>query len=68
MATTTLGGKAGWAPAPRQLLEARQPMPPEPLAPFADHLPGKIETGRDTVIRQAPGGQQHQFGAHDVTI
>ena len=56
-ATTTLGGKAGWSPAPRQLLEAGQPTSPKPLAPLADDLARQIEAGRDDVIRQALGGQ-----------
>src|SRR5205814_4443614 len=37
-ATTTLGGKAGRPPAPRQLLEAWQSMPPEAFSPLADDL------------------------------
>src|SRR2546425_4275842 len=67
-ATTTLGGKAGRSPAPRQFLEARQPMPPETLSPLADDLARQIETCGDDVIGHALGGEQHQLRTDDVSI
>ena len=41
--TTTLGGKAGWPPASRLLLEARQALLEEALAPLTDDLARRIE-------------------------
>src|SRR5713226_5839212 len=67
-ATTTLGGKAGRPPAPRQLLEARQPVPPEAFPPLADDLARQIEARGDDVIGQALGGEQHQLRAYHVSI
>jgi hypothetical protein len=52
-ATTTLGGKAGGAPATRLLLQARQPEDAEPFSPFADDLAWGIEASRGDVIGQA---------------
>src|SRR5271166_5629267 len=49
IATTTLGRKAGWTPAARPVVEARQPMGTEPLAPLAGDLARRAELRRDTV-------------------
>jgi hypothetical protein len=66
--TTTSGGKAGWSPASRFLIEARQAVLEEPLAPLADDLPRGIETGGDELVRERLGREQDQFGADDVTV
>jgi hypothetical protein len=66
--TTTVGGKAGWTPAPRFLLEAAQAVLEEPVAPLADDLSGRIQSGPDLVVAEAAGGQEHDLGADDVTI
>jgi hypothetical protein len=66
--TTTLGGKAGWAPASRLLLEAGQSLLEEALAPLADDLARRVETSSDDVVAEAVGGQQHDLGADNVTI
>ena len=67
-ATTTLGGKAGRAPAARQFLKARQPIPPEAFPPLGDDLARQIETRADDVIGHALGGEQHQLRADDIPI
>jgi len=45
------GGKAGWPPAPRFLLKARQAGQAEALAPLADDLPGRTQAGADEIVR-----------------
>jgi len=67
-ATTTLGGKAGRPPAPRQFLEARHPVPPEAFSPLADDLARQIKARGDEVIGHALGSEQHQLRANDVSI
>jgi hypothetical protein len=66
--TTTLGGKAGCAPASKFLLEAGHAFFKEAVAPFADDLPRHIEARGYDVVAQAPRGEQHDLGANDVSI
>jgi hypothetical protein len=66
--TTTLGGKAGWPPAPGLLLQPRQAFGAEPLAPLADDLAGRIQARGNDVIREPPGGQEHDLRANDIAI
>jgi hypothetical protein len=66
--TTTLGGKAGWTPAARLLVEAREAVPEEAMAPFTDDLAGRIQARADIVIAEAAGGEKHDLGADDITI
>jgi hypothetical protein len=66
--TTTLGGKAGWAPASRLFIKARKALLKETVAPLADNLPWGIQARRDDVIGQALGGQEDQLGPDDVSI
>jgi hypothetical protein len=66
--TTTLGGKAGCAPASKLLLEAGHAFFKEAVAPFADDLPRHIEARGNDVVAQALSGQQHDLGADDVSI
>jgi hypothetical protein len=68
MSTTTLGGKAGWTPASRLLIQTGQSVSEEAVAPLADDLARRIEPGRDDIIPEAFGCQQHDLGANDVTI
>jgi len=68
MSTTTLGRKAGCAPASGLLLKAGHTVFKEVLAPFADDLARHIETRSDHVVAQAVGGQQHDLRADDVAI
>jgi hypothetical protein len=66
--TMTLGGKAGWSPAARLLLEAREALVKEAVAPLADNLPRRIQALRDDIVGEALGGQQDQLRADDVAI
>jgi len=64
----TLGGKAGWAPAARLLVEAREAVLKEAMTPLADDLPWRIQARADLVITEAGGSQEHDLGADDITI
>jgi hypothetical protein len=66
--TTTLGGIAGWAPAPGLLLQPREAFGAKPLAPLADDLAGSIQARGNDVIREAVGGQQHDLRSNDIAI
>jgi hypothetical protein len=66
--TTTLGGKAGWAPASRLLVEARKALIKETVAPLAGDLPWGIQACGDNVIGQSLRGQEDQLGPDDVSI
>jgi hypothetical protein len=64
----TLGGKAGWAPASRCFLQARQAVVEKPLPPFADDLSRQVETRGDDIIPEAGCCQENDFRAHDLAI
>jgi len=66
--TTTLGGKAGCAPASRLFVQASQALVEEPLPPFADDLTLQTEARGDDVVAQAVGGQQDDLRPNDVAI
>jgi hypothetical protein len=66
--TTTVGGKAGWTPATRLLVEARKAVLEEAMAPLADDLAWRIQARADVVIAEATGGEEHDLGADDITI
>jgi len=66
--TMTLGGKAGWTPATRLLIEAREAVLEEAMAPFTDDLARGIQPRTDLVIAEAGGGEEHDLGADDITI
>ena len=66
--TTRLGGKAGWTPAARLLVEAREAVAVEALAPLADDLARRVQAGADVVVAETGRGQQHDLGADDITI
>jgi hypothetical protein len=66
--TSTTGGKAGWTPAARFLVEAREAVEVEALAPLADDLARRVQAGPDLVVAEAGRGGQDDLGAHDVTI
>jgi hypothetical protein len=66
--TMTVGGKVGWTPAPRLLLEAREAVLEEAMAPLADDLSWRIQTSADLVVAQAGGREEHDLGADDITI
>src|SRR6476646_2054654 len=50
IATTTPGGKAGWSPAARLLVETRQPLVIETLTPLADDLARHAQTCGDAIV------------------
>jgi hypothetical protein len=66
--TTTVGGKAGCAPAARLFLKTRDAVVEETVAPFADDLARSIESGRDEIIPEPFGGQQDDLRADDISI
>src|SRR3990170_4432246 len=68
MATTTLGGKAGRAPAARPLLQAGHTLRKDPLAPLADDLPTRIQSSGDCVVPEPIGRVERDLGPDDVTI
>ena len=66
--TTTLGGKAGCAPASRLFLKAGHSVFEETVAPFANDLPWRIESRGDAIVRESLGRQQDDLRANDVPI
>src|SRR5688572_2640671 len=66
--TTTLGGNAGFTPASRLFLKARQSVFEDTVAPFADDLARHIEAGGDEIVAEPVGGQQDDLRADDVSI
>jgi hypothetical protein len=68
IATTTPGGKAGRPPASGPFLQAGEALLEEALAPLADDLPWRVETGRDLVIAEALGRVKDNFGTDDIAI
>ena len=68
ISTTTLGGKAGWAPAARLLIEAGEALVEEAVAPLADNLSWGIQARRDDIVGQASRCQQDELRSDDVPI
>jgi hypothetical protein len=66
--TLTLGGKAGWTPAARLLIEAREAVVKEAVAPFTDDLAWRVQSCADLVIAEAGRRKEDNFGADDITI
>ena len=66
--TITLGGKAGWTPAPRFLVEAPEAVLKEAVAPLADDLSWRIQARPDLVVAEARGCKEHDFGADNLAI
>jgi hypothetical protein len=66
--TTMLGGKAGWTPAARLLVEAREAVLEEALAPLADDLSWRIHARADLVVAEAGGREEHNLGPDDIAI
>src|SRR3989449_1806912 len=66
--TTTLGGKAGCAPASRLFVQPRQALVEEPLPPFTDDLALQTEARGDDVVAETVGCQQDNLRANDVSI
>jgi hypothetical protein len=66
--TTTLGGKAGWAPAAGLFVQPGETFKEEPVPPLADDLARCIESRRDDVVSDVLGGEQDDLGANDISI
>jgi hypothetical protein len=64
--TTTLGGKAGCAPASRLFLKAGYSVVEKPVAPFANDLPWRIESRGDEIVAESLGRQQDDLRADNV--
>jgi hypothetical protein len=62
------GRKAGFTPAPRLRLKARQSSKGEPFAPFADNLTRRIQSGSDDIIGQAFVCEEDNFGSNHVAV
>src|SRR4249919_2796401 len=58
IATTTPGGKAGWSPAARLLVEARQTLVIEALTPLADDLARHAQTCSDALVAKPLARQE----------
>jgi len=67
-ATTTLGGKAGWPPAPGLLVQPSEAFEEEAVPPFADDLARRVEAPCDDVVADAFGREQNDLGADDFSI
>jgi hypothetical protein len=65
---TMLGGKPGWTPVPRSFLEAREPLLKEPLAPFADDLPRRVQALGNLIVIEALSCIKHDLGANNISI
>jgi hypothetical protein len=66
--TMTLGRKAGWTPATRFLVEAREALLEEPVAPLADDLSRGIQPRADLIVAETSGRQEDDLGADNITI
>lgn len=64
----TLGGKAGWTPAARLLVEAREAVLEEAMAPLADDLAWRVQPGANLVVAETNGREEHNLGANDISI
>jgi hypothetical protein len=64
----TLGGKAGWTPAARLLVEAREAVLEEAMAPLADDLSWRVQARADLVVPETGGCEEHDLGADNLTI
>jgi hypothetical protein len=66
--TTTLGGKAGWTPAARLLVEPREALVEEAMAPLTDDLSWRVQSRADLVVAETGGREEHDLGADHITI
>jgi hypothetical protein len=64
----TVGGKAGWTPAARLLIEAREAVLEEAMPPLADDLSWRIQPRANLVVAKTSGGKEHDLGADHITI
>src|SRR5271166_293704 len=68
IATTTLGGKAGWSPATRLFVQAWKSPGIVALTPLADDLARHAQACGDAIVAKPLARQEHDLGAHNITI
>jgi hypothetical protein len=68
IATTTLGGKAGWSPAAWSIVETRQPLKTEPLTPLAGDLAWQAKLSCYPIVAEPPAREQYDLRPHDIAI
>jgi hypothetical protein len=68
IATTTLGGKAGWSPATRLLVQAWKSLGIETPTPLTDDLARQAQACGDAVVAKPFARQKHDLGTHNITI
>jgi hypothetical protein len=66
--TTTLGAKAGQPPDLGFFLQPGEAFFEEALSPFADNLPGRVQTVGDDIVEQTLNGRQDNLGSDDISI
>jgi hypothetical protein len=66
--TMTLGGKAGWTPATRLLIEPCEAVVKEAMAPSTDDLAWRVQSRADLVVAEASCREEDDLGADDITI
>jgi hypothetical protein len=66
--TTTVGGKAGWTPAARLLVEAREAVAEKAMAPLTDDLPRGIQPCADRIVAEPRGREEDDLGSDNVSI
>ena len=64
IATTTLGGKAGWPPAARPLVQAWKSLGIEAMPPLTDDLARHAQACGDAVVAEPLARQEHDLGPH----
>jgi hypothetical protein len=65
---TTLGGKAGRAPASWLFVQAGQALVEKPLPPLANDLALETEARGDDVVPQAVGSHENNLRADDISV
>jgi hypothetical protein len=68
IATTILGGKAGWTPTSWKFVEASETFIVKTPAPLADNLTWCVEMVRDAGVPETLTRQQHDLRPDNVTI
>jgi hypothetical protein len=65
---TISGGKSAGPAAPWPFLKSGQAFLEEAFSPLRDDLPWQVEAFSDLLVGEAIGGEEDDFGAHDITI
>ena len=67
-ATTTLGGKLGWASPPWPFLQPWQSFFEEPLPPLGHDLPRRVQPGRDLIVVEAISRVEDDSGPDNLPV